>query len=272
MKPILRRIFPLALLVLLPACRLSEDVVKFFNLHVGPVFGVRLEYLVAPSPAPAAPDEAPKDLEAHHRLNAAFLKEAHMVVLERTVTQEEFARWLNVLDQGGSYEGIYNGLANGEEYRAKEKDVAPPQALRLYAQLMTELALAQRYEAAKPEKPAIPPITGAPPPDQPPEAERKRLLADYAVKGVNKSLYTLKREVGQEALKTADLKKEYKERFATWYGRFAVVTNRLGVDFGIPDRNAADEVVHYRWALNHGEDPVKWEVLNRIHRVFNNSR
>ena len=249
MKSLSRRGLPLALLILLPGCRLSEDVVKVFNLHVGPVFGVRLEYLVAPSPAPKAAEEAPKDMEAHHRVNAAFLKEVHLVVLERTVTQEEFARWLNVLDQGGSYEGIYNGLANGDEYRAKEKGVAPPQALRLYAQTMTELTITKETEG-----------------------DRKKMLADFAQKGVNKSLYTLKREVAQEALKAADGVREYKEKFATWYGRFAAVTNKLGVDFGAPDRNSADELVHYRWALVHGEDPVKWEMLNRIHRLFNNSR
>ena len=41
------------------------------------------------------------------------------------------------------------------------------------------------------------------------------------------------------------------------------------VNYGIALRNKADEAFHYKWAVENAGDPVKWEVLNRLHRVLN---
>lgn len=248
-----RYLLPLALLLILPGCRLSEPALKFFNQHVGPIFSVRLQFIdtLPPVPAPSASAEA--ELEGHRKISASFIKEAHSVVLEREVSKEEFDRWMNVLDQGGSLEGIHNGLTHGDEYRNKEKGIAPPDALRLYAQLMAALDIDGRAEGSA----AIP------------EADKKKLISEYAQKAVNKSLYTLKREATLQAIKTMDTRKAYKDKWATWFSKFSVSTNARGVDFGSPERNKSDEQAQYQWALDASEDRVKWEVFNRIHRLFN---
>ncbi len=245
----------LGLLVLLPACRLSDPALKFFNQHVGPIFSVRLEHIDTLPPVPAPSAAATEEFEGHRKVNASFIKEAHSVVLEREVSKEEFSRWMNVLDQGGSLEGIHNGLTHGDEFRNKEKGVAPPEALRLYAQLMATLDVDARPDAAAPA-----------------DADKKKLISEYAMKAVNKSLYTLKREVTLQAIKAMDVKKAYKDKWATWYGRFAATTNARAVDFGSPERNKSDEQAHYQWALDASEDRVKWEVFNRIHRLFNQAK
>ena len=95
------------------------------------------------------------------------------------------------------------------------------------------------------------------------------MIGEMATKAVNKSLYTLKREAAAEALKLMEYKKEYKEKYATWFGRFAQWSSSRKVDFGIDARNKNDEYFHYKWALDSTEDRIRWEVLNRIHRIFN---
>ena len=65
------------------------------------------------------------------------------------------------------------------------------------------------------------------------------------------------------------VKKEYPEKMALWYSRWVVHMASRNVDFGVALRNKPDEAFHYKWALTAAEDRLKWEVLNRVHRVLN---
>ncbi len=289
----LHRGMALFALLSLVGCRVSNEAVTLFNAHIGPVFGVRLEHSVKQEVG----TEAQVDLEGHQKRNAAFIKEAHLVILEREVRAEEFNRWINALNQGASYEGIVNGLSLGDEYRSKESGVAPPEALRMYARIMTRLAIDETYDSKK--FPAPPLGTETPngnessaskgkqgdggnkteiemqnsvTPPAPSKEYENKLLAEFAQKGVNKPLYVLKRECAREALKVMDTKKIYREKLATWYGYFAAYTNSYKVDFGINDRNVATDMTHYQWALSASEDRIKWEIFNRIHRLFNSTQ
>ncbi len=244
---------------------MSDDALKAFNAHVGPVIGVRLEHIIQKE---TPPPEENADLEEHQKRNAAFIKEAHEVILGRAVRAEEFNRWMNALNQGASYEGIFNGLSLGDEYRSKEVGVAPPDSLRMYARIMTRLTLDAQYESKKFDDAGDGDRKSAVIPPAPTKEQENKLLSEFARKGVNKPLFVLKRECAQEALKVMDLKKSYREKLATWYGHFAAFTNEFKVDFGIADRNVANDVTHYRWALSASEDRIKWEIFNRIHRLF----
>lgn len=242
-----------------------------FNEHVGPIFEV---HLVSDSKQAAteAPPSSPADV--HKRVNMEFIREVHQVTLNRSPSDDEYNKWMNVIDQGGSYEGIYNGLVNGAEYAQTEKGIAPPSGIRLYAELMARIALDIKYDpikikAAKDEDTTLGIARSTPLPTEPTEEEKKALIADFAVKAVNKSQATLRKETGAEALKLMEMKREYKEKFATWYGKFVVYSNSKNINFGIEERNKGDEQFHYKWALQNEEDRVKWEIINRIHRLYN---
>jgi hypothetical protein len=274
----MRRLLALSFTLLLPGCLIQPSALDFFNKNLGPIFGVKLEYL---KPLPSPEPSPSTNLEGHRLRNAAFIKEAYLVLLERNVTETEFNRWMNTLDQGASFEGIYNGIVLGEEYKAKEVGVAPPDAIRIYARIMTKLDMDSRFDPQNfkedqnknGESNASISESTVKPPKEAEDALKKELLQKYAKQAVNKSLYQLKRECALEALKTMDIKKAYKDKLATWYGRFAAFTNHeFKVDFGISQRNQASDITHYRWALDASEDQIKWEIFNRIHRLFNSSK
>jgi hypothetical protein len=86
---------------------------------------------------------------------------------------------------------------------------------------------------------------------------------------VGASIFTLKRVLGDEAIKVMAAKAEYKEKFALWYSKWVVHMASRNVDFGIGLRNKPDEAFHYKWAVEASPEKLKWEVLNRLHRVLN---
>jgi hypothetical protein len=102
-----------------------------------------------------------------------------------------------------------------------------------------------------------------------PKADARVLAERYTKQFVGASIFTLKRVLGDEALRVVAVKREYPEKLASWYSKWVVHMAALGVDFGISQRNKADEVFHYKWAMTASEDRLNWEVLNRVHRVLN---
>lgn len=100
-----------------------------------------------------------------------------------------------------------------------------------------------------------------------------QLLADFADRYsrlfVSATIFTLKRILSDEALKVAELKAEYPEKLALWYSKWVIQMTGYKVDFGLKLRNDTREQVHYEWALKVPADRLRWEVLNRIHRLLN---
>lgn len=262
--------------VTVTGCNSVDNVIKMFNDQVGHRIGFRIEPIAAkPSPAPTGTSGASGAEQAgpdNRAVNAAYLKELFKVVLLRDLrNQEEFDKFMNVMDQGGSYEGIYNGLVYSQEYKDKEKGVAPVSAVKAFADVMAQLKLDQKYDPLKISAPETndPLDTDRLEPPQPTELERTSLIGDFEREAMALPLFTLKRKLGEEVIRTIELKREYKEKFATWYGRFSVFLNKKDVDFGVPLRNRKDEYYHYKWALDAEEDRLRWESLNRVHVLLN---
>ncbi|MBI3542409.1 MAG: hypothetical protein HY075_03930 [Deltaproteobacteria bacterium] len=264
------------LVATMPACSLSPEMAKSFNESIGKTIGVKLQVdPTPPKPAPVKKADAEEEEPSpdNRAMNAEFIREMMRVTVLRDLrSHEEFNGLMNVLDQGGHYEALYNGVIYAAEYREREKGIAPVAALKAYAEIMAQITLDQKYDPLKIQRPegAEPTPAGtdiAPP--QPSEPERIALLNDLEREAITKSPFYMKRRIGEEVLKTIDLKKEYREKLATWYARFTVFLNKRGVDFAVPLRNKTDEYFHYKWALDAPEDRLKWECLNRIHRVIN---
>jgi hypothetical protein len=254
------------------------------------------------------------------KANAELLHEVWKVVLIREPKdRSEFGSLVDTLNQGASFEGIYNGFTHSSDYRELEEANrgASPEAVRTFGEelalLEAELPVPTEFSthAAQPlarpvdpgedpaakgaaagggggggnpsqgvdvvefgkkkEAPAAAAVQPAAPESQP--SPRKIDVAEaaprYSAQFVGASIYTLKRILGDEALKVVAAKKDFREKLALWYSKWVLHACSRGVDFGIPQRNKPDEAFHYQWAMSNTEDRLDWEVLNRVHRILN---
>jgi hypothetical protein len=266
----------LGILLLLIAC--NQKVVKEIALERLKNFAINMG-LMDPPPKPPEPDSYIEPSLDQRHVNGEFVRELYRVVLNREVKDEsEFTAALNVLDQGGHFEGLYNGLVYSDEYRKMETGTAPVAAFKEYAELMAWLTLDQKYDSIRKmseEKPSgaenLPGMKteSAMPKSEDLEKEHAAMVERFSSSSLLQPQYSLKRKLGEELLRTIDLKKEYREKLATWYGTFTARINVKGVDYGLPQRNKSEGHYHYRWALQNTEDRIKWECLNRLHRLMN---
>jgi hypothetical protein len=237
---------------------------------------------ISPTPSATENPDSPKTgseltstAARNSKANAEILQEVFKVIYMRDAKdRSEFGNWVDTLNQGASIEGVYNGLIHSAEYRKLElgQAGASVEALRVFAE---ELALLE-VELSKPTQfdanPVPPPanvsrVLESPGPDPKPDVQ---VLAErYSQQFVALPIFALKRILGEEALKLLGEKSEYREKLALWYSKWVVHMSERNVDFGIPLRNTSDEVFHYKWVLDNTNDRVKWEVLNRLHRVMN---
>jgi hypothetical protein len=199
-----------------------------------------------------ASKKTPSGAETELQAKAQLLHEMFRVVLLREpMGENEFMEFLNPLAQGGSLEGIYNGFVHSDRYLALEEHAPPatPKAVALFSEELTSL----EQEIQKPTDFGI---QGAP-------SAKK-----YEDKFKPASIYTLKRILGEEALRVSELKTD-RDVFATWYAHFTVELIDKGVSSGTPLRDKADFQFHHDWALKAPMDRANWEILNRIHRAMN---
>lgn len=156
--------------------------------------------------------------------------------------------WANVLSQRGSIEGVYHGLVLSADYSALEKGKAPTKAVRFFAQ---EMAALDHPNSAE----------GAP--------ELREAAEKYARAHFDTPLFTLKRLMGERILEEAKARKDDKSKLASWYSSFASNWVKEGVDFGAAKRNDPSAPFHFKWAQENNLGMVQWEMLNRMHRIFN---
>jgi len=216
----------------------------------------------------------------------------HVVYLRPPQDRAHFGSLVDSLNQGASFEGIYNGLTHSSDYRKLE--VANPgssaRALQVFSESLAELSLELPAEtdfgagAAKPL--ALPVQPGSPSGVDEIDFTKKKPApgvssepatltmrkAAYLAKFQDASVFTLKRVLGDEALKVLDHYKKDRAALAGWYGKWVVRMVRHGVDFGLSSRNVADEKLHAEWAASAEPDRLIWEVLNRLHRVVNEAQ
>ncbi len=259
-----------------------------------------------PAPVPSASAVlATKSAKA----NAEILHEVYQVVFMREPEDKsEFGSLVDSLNQGASIEGLYNGFTHSSDYRKLEasNQGATPQALRLFGEELASLEMelpapveftdAATQPLALPVQPGVEPVAavtsrqsakaiadgvtvieyGKSDPQPTPRvsaqtgpATLEQLTDRYTKQFVGASIFTLKRIMGDEALRVMAVKKDYPEKLAQWYSKWVARMARRNVDFGLAQRNKPDESFHYNWAMAATEDRLKWEVLNRAHRVLN---
>jgi hypothetical protein len=233
--------------------------------------------------------------------NAQILQEIYRVVrvVDPSVdprANSDFAGWLDSLNQGASYEGVYNAFTHSKDQRKLESEprsTASPAALNSFAKELSQLLLVFKEipefteldpgplaeinpldesalrPSAGPKVIEFAPLVGregAPPERPTPEALAAKIATHYT----GSSVYTLKRVLGDWALRAIEYRRaESPERLWEWYADFAVALAQRGVEFGIRERNDSDRTFHRNWAQKASEDLLRWEVLNRLHRILN---
>lgn len=233
---------------------------------------------------------SPSDAARISRENAELLREIHLVVFQREPKNKaEFGSLVDSLNQGASLEGIYNGFTHSADYRRLEmaNPGASPKALTIFGKeldrLEKELPEPTPFDSSwalplpLPVQPGLPEADAQAPADIPAEvdfsAAGQTAPEKYSKLFVGASIYTLKRVLGDHALKVlahhASDRDGYREKAALWYSRWVSQMAAYKMDFGLPQRNQTDEAFHYEWALKAPEDRLRWEVLNRVHRVLN---
>jgi hypothetical protein len=239
----------------------------------------------SPSPS-ASPAELGSVNARNAKANAELLQEVYRTVfMQEPQNRSDFGSFVDSLNQGASIEGIYNGFTHSSDYRKLELTHAgaSAEAIRIFgeelAALEADLPSPIEFEPSATQPLALPVQPGVVKADgvtvieygkpTPLKLEGKALAEKYSQQFVGSSIFTLKRVLGDEAMRVMTLKKEYPEKLAHWYSLWVVHMAGRGVDFGIAQRNQADEAFHYKWALSASEDRLRWEVLNRIHRVLN---
>jgi hypothetical protein len=171
------------------------------------------------------------------RYNIAYVRELIEVVRSRKPKRKDLERWVNVLDQGASREGVYNSLVLGENYAQMEsfrnnsiEEVAN------FAQFYFEKFLARN-------------------------TDKQTLMSS--------NFFTIKRVIVEKTLEVLDSFKEQDNLFK-WY---SVFSRDLALKF--PNlykskiRKNSSTHNHYRWAKKVPSQHLKSEVILKLHIALN---
>jgi len=244
--------------------------------------------LLEPQPVASANPVVRKE-----KANAEFLSEMiRVVTLGEPQDFKDFRDLHDALNLGASYEGVYNGLSHSGVYRQLEASnpQSSAESLRFFCDelmlLENELPEPTQFEpsAAKPLSAPVWPTEvvegeeGNQPAEDP--SRVKQIVFGKAKTAPppastcleifqGASFFTLKRVIGEEALKVIQVKATQSQALAEWYGPWVKRMAGYKVDFGLKERNQADEAFHAGWSKSVPTDLLRWEVLNRYHRIIN---
>lgn len=249
------------------SCELTPEGQRVFNwarrqISPSPIAEVSPK---STSSAPSGELEDPIANKASRaEANAEILKEmVEVITLRPPADRSEFGNWVDSLNQGASIEGVHNGLTHSSDYRQLEQanPGASAKAVQIFAEEMAYLD--QEFDLMD--------SADSSPGEGPKSATFQKRTAEYVKAHVSSSIFTLKKTLADHALAKIQSKNEFKEKLAHWYAKWAVRLTTRKVDFGLALRNNSDEAFHYHWATKTKLDRIRWEVLNRIHRLLNDA-
>lgn len=168
----------------------------------------------------------------------AFLEELFLVVRNNPASEEELANFLNVLEQGGTREGVYRKIILDEVYASLERfQETPSEKLINFATAYGEKFLGRSF-------------------------------SKESMKSFN--LYSIKRILGEKSLETLDALAPKAEDIYSWY---AVFSTDLARDYPGLWQNKArlspEEDFQYNWAKSVPFQQIKSEVIIKLNIVMN---
>lgn len=196
--------------------------------------------------SPAVTTANPTDKKSFYRWLATEMHE--QIYMRASANKNEVESWANVFSQGGSIEGVYHGMVLSTDYAKSENGRADLKVLRFFSQ---EMALLDN-PGAKDSDPKV-----------------KASAEKYAKENMQTSLFTQKRMLGERFLAEIEKRKSDRAKLAEWYAGYASRWAKLGIDFGMKQRNDSSADFHKNWANENSLGLVQWELLNRMHRILN---
>ncbi len=183
--------------------------------------------------------EAKFKAEQMERFNYIFLQEIIKAVREVEAGPEEISRWMNVLSQSGSREGVYSALVLDNTYMG----------LQNLDRLISDSALTFTIE----------------------------YLLNYVNKSIKKenlakvNFFVVKREIAERTLQVVDeLFKKPTDDVYDWYALFSSeMAQRFPKIMDNDVRKVTDARAHKAWAQSVPDQFVKSEILIKLHRVYN---
>ena len=172
------------------------------------------------------------------RYDLAFIREVSKVTRHLKSKSDEDRRWLNVMSQGGTREGVYRGIVLDERYKKLEVRSHP---------VSVKVAKFSVYYA------------------------NNFLSQDISLGAVSAAnFYTLKKVLVERSLEVLDSFPPDKDDIYDWYAVFSgylakkypnLWSNRLRKDKNVKR--------HKHWAKNVPEQHLKSEVIIKLHKTFN---
>jgi hypothetical protein len=176
--------------------------------------------------------------EKRRAYDLAFLRELFQATRRAPARDEDLAKWINVLEGGGSREGIYRGVMLDEVYASLESyEEQPSEKLIKWTQSFSIKFLQLSFK-------------------------------DEVLKQGN--LFFIKRVISEKVLDMLDALEAKPADFRTWY---AVFSAQLAKDF--PDiwigtiRANTDAQVHLNWATKAHIQHIKSEVVIKLQTGMN---
>lgn len=267
-------------LCLVSGCNPQEDIRAFFKT-TKKVLPTEVNHEMN-----QAEDEKKPSAGELAKANSELLSEMMKVIFDEKEVEDKtnFGNLVHSLNQGASLEGIYRGILAGSRYRGLEakSQAASPTILKAFAFEMAELQDTMKnpssftQEARKapsidfPEEASNEIPTAAPRSQDVTEKKDKKDVMDNLLQiFIGASPYTLKRVLGEEALRKMEELKNSPGELAQWYAQSTVRLCDTKVDFGLAQRNQPDFDFHFKFAQKMAQDRVQWETLNRYHRYLN---
>ncbi len=172
--------------------------------------------------------------------NFHFVHEVYQAVLEAKPTSTQASQWMNVLDQGGSREGVYRALVLSDQYAGLENfdPTSSDQVVQFTA----------------------------------------HFLSTYLDQGVdedqlsNINSYSIKRIVTEQSLELVDtfVAENDRDSASRWY---AIVSSDIAARYPslweLKLRKSNNPRIHLNWAKRVSNQTLKSELMIKIHRVYN---
>lgn len=176
--------------------------------------------------------------ENRQKYNYLYVRDIFQVTRNIAANENDISKWMNVMGQGASREGIYRALVLDNVYSGLEN-----------------------FDHSV--KPAVSTFT-------------MKFLEGYANKVVSKesldkaNFYTLKRVLVERTLEVFDALSEKPEMLYDWY---AVISSDMAKNYkGVwvnKVRSSTSRELHRRWATKVPIQYIKGEVIIKLHRISN---
>ena len=177
------------------------------------------------------------DKDQNLRLNIAFVSELFEVIKERKGSGSEVGNWINVMDQGGSREGVYRAMVLDGDYQGMENFDRP--ITKLGAEFAHDFS--KRFSGLEIKKETLGRV----------------------------NFYSVKRLVTEKALEIVDAFKE-QEDLHKWYAIMSIeMAKKYKYAFTNDVRKNINFEYHLNWATQVPRQHLKSEIIIKLHQVFN---